>query len=89
MVSESPVLLALPMRETCIALRTSGAVFLRCALHDRFRVQLGTSLSTRLFEFDFIRFVFFGFIFFSSEIFRASGSANAEVVFALYKKVGE
>ena len=31
----------------------------------------------------------FGFIRFSSEIFRASGSANAEVVFALYKKVGD
>ncbi len=54
-------------------------------------MQLGISLS-----FDFIDSPFsssilspFGFIRFSSEIFRASGSANAEVVVALYKtKVG-
>ncbi len=53
-----------------------------------FVVQLGISLSLDFIDSSFSSSILspFGFIRFSSEIFRASGSANAEVVFALYKK---
>ena len=56
-VSESSVLLALPMRKFTRFCRTSGAVFLRCALHIRLRRAVRYFSVSRFYRLVFFKFV--------------------------------